>query len=142
MKLYVDGEELEASVGGSVVWAGDRLQVSTAEGVRSALAVRQGDTVLVSYLGSQFTVALSKPRERAQAAAGTGEHRAPMPGQVVDVRAKAGDVVKKGQVLVVLEAMKTQQPFSAAFDGVVEALPVSVGQLVAEGALLVKVVDG
>jgi biotin carboxyl carrier protein len=64
-----------------------------------------------------------------------------MPGQIVDVRTQIGETVKKGQVLLVLEAMKTQQPFAAPFDGCVETLTVSVGQLVQEGAVLVKVVQ-
>jgi acetyl/propionyl-CoA carboxylase alpha subunit len=139
MKLFVDGEEVDLEAEGRVVHMGGRLLVTTNEGTHSALAVRKGDAILVSYRGRQFTITQSRPRTRAAAAIGDGEILAPMPGQIVDVRVELGAAVVKGQVLVVLEAMKTQQPFSAPFDGTVESLPVAVGQLVAEGAALVKI---
>lgn len=145
MKLYVDGEELdfpEQPMGsiGKVVDLGDRLVVSTDTGTRSALAVRQGDTILISYRGRQYSVTRTKARARQAAGIESGEIRAPMPGQIVDVRVTEGDPVTTGQVLVVLEAMKTQQPFSAPFDGRVESLAVQTGQIVPEGAFLLKVV--
>ena len=141
MKLYVDGEELDLEAQGTVTPLGDRLIVSSASGTHSALAVRQGDSVLISYRGRQYTVARTKARVRAGAAVESGELRAPMPGQIVDVRVKDGDSVIKGQVLLVLEAMKTQQPFAAPFDGVVESLSLTIGQIVPEGALLLKVIQ-
>jgi acetyl/propionyl-CoA carboxylase alpha subunit len=138
MKLFVDGEEFEFDPGATVVEQdGDRLLVRTSEGTFSALAVRRGDEVLVSYRGRQFSVQRKSSRSRGGGGPASGELRAPMPGQIVDVRVAVGDGVSKGQVLVVLEAMKTQQPFVAPFDGKVSALPVTVGQTVGDGALLV-----
>jgi propionyl-CoA carboxylase alpha chain/3-methylcrotonyl-CoA carboxylase alpha subunit len=71
-----------------------------------------------------------------------GSIRAPMPGKIVAVQAAAGDTVEKGRPLVVLEAMKMEHALTAPFDGVVESLPVSVGQQVTEGAILAKVTKG
>lgn len=68
--------------------------------------------------------------------------RAPMPGQIVDVLVERGANVTKGEKILVLEAMKTQQPFTAPFDGVVEKLDVTKGQQVAEGAVLAVVKPG
>jgi len=142
VKLFVDGEEIELDVPeGNVVQAGDRLLVKTALGTHSALVVRQGDELLISYRGRQYSVTERKIRVRSGAAIGSGELMAPMPGQIVDIRSEVGDAVTKGQIIVVLEAMKTQQPFTAPFDGHVESVPVEVGQLVAEGALLAKIVS-
>jgi biotin carboxyl carrier protein len=114
----------------------DRLIVHGAEGSFSAVAVRSGDKVLVSYKGNVYTVESARPRARGASAAGSGELRAPMPGQIVDVLVAEGDKVTKGQKVLVLEAMKTQQPFTAPFDGVVEKLSVAKGQQVAEAAVL------
>ena len=63
-----------------------------------------------------------------------------MPGQIVDVRCKQGDTVAKGATILILEAMKTQQPFVAPFDGTVSELGVEVGAQVTEGQLLARVV--
>jgi 3-methylcrotonyl-CoA carboxylase alpha subunit len=62
-----------------------------------------------------------------------------MPGQIVDVLVAAGDTVSKGQKLIVLEAMKTQQPFNAPFDGTVITLNAVKGAQVKDGELLVVV---
>ena len=59
-----------------------------------------------------------------------------MPGQIVDVRNSVGDAVKKGDTILVLEAMKTQQPFLSPFDGKVIAISVEKGDQVADGTVL------
>ena len=65
---------------------------------------------------------------------------APMPGLVRQVLIKKGDQVKKGQALAVLEAMKLQLTLSAGADATDDKVLVTVGQLVAEGAELVKLI--
>jgi acetyl/propionyl-CoA carboxylase alpha subunit len=66
---------------------------------------------------------------------------APMPGSVVSVSVGVGDRVRKGQTLVVLEAMKMEHPIGSPEDGVVTEIRVAAGEQVERGALLV-VVDG
>ena len=105
----------------------------------TAVAVKVGDIVHISYKGRQYKVESKVSRTRAGGAAATGELRAPMPGQIVDVRVTLNQKVSKGDVMVVLEAMKTQQPFLAPFDGVVDQLLVTVGQQVGDGDLLAHV---
>ncbi len=63
---------------------------------------------------------------------------APMPGMVRQLLVAAGDKVTAGQALVVIEAMKLQLTLSAGGDATVDSLLVSVGQMVGEGAELVK----
>ena len=63
---------------------------------------------------------------------------APMPGLVRQILVKKGDRVTSGQPLAVMEAMKLQLTLSAGGDGVVEALLAAVGDMVSEGAELVK----
>ena len=73
----------------------------------------------------------------APAASGAGESiNAPMPGNLLSVNVAAGDTVKKGQVLMVLEAMKMENEIMAPRDGKVTAVAVAKGAAVESGALL------
>jgi 3-methylcrotonyl-CoA carboxylase alpha subunit len=62
---------------------------------------------------------------------------APMPGKVIQVMAKAGESVRKGAALLVLEAMKMEHTLTAAADGTVAAVNCAVGDQVTEGTVLV-----
>ncbi len=59
-----------------------------------------------------------------------------MPGKILGVKASAGDAVKKGQVIVVLEAMKMENDIVAPQDGTVASINVTAGQSVESGAVL------
>lgn len=73
----------------------------------------------------------------APAAFGAGESiTSPMPGNILAVNVAAGDMVKKGQVLMVLEAMKMENEIMAPHDGKVTAVAVTKGAAVESGALL------
>jgi acetyl-CoA/propionyl-CoA carboxylase biotin carboxyl carrier protein len=62
---------------------------------------------------------------------------APMPATVIKVQVKPGDTVKKGTIVVVLEAMKMELPMRASGDGVVAAVRCREGELVPADAPLV-----
>jgi len=64
------------------------------------------------------------------------EVKSKMPGKIDDVKVKAGDQVKKGDVVVILEAMKMKTPLPAPQDGVVKELKVAAGDRVNAGQLL------
>lgn len=139
MKRYIEGEERHLGPDGSAIRRmGDRWWVSGPGGTRSAVAVRQGEHVLVSYAGHTFRVD-RMARRVAGKAVGSGDLRAPMPGQIVEVLVQEGDSVRDGQRLFVLEAMKTQQPFVAPYEGFVASLPIRKGDQVREGDLLALV---
>lgn len=67
--------------------------------------------------------------------------RSPMPGKVVRVFVKPGDVVEAGQALVVLSAMKMESEFKAGRKGVVKEVPVKEGDTVDTNQLLVVIDD-
>jgi 3-methylcrotonyl-CoA carboxylase alpha subunit len=62
---------------------------------------------------------------------------APMPGKILAVHVAPGASVKRGQLLLVLEAMKMEHAITAPADGVVEAVNFAAGDVVDEGALLI-----
>jgi biotin carboxyl carrier protein len=69
--------------------------------------------------------------------AGPAPVRAPMPGLIVRVNVKVGDIVEAGQGLVVMEAMKMENELRATVAGTVRSVDVAPGTAVEKGALLV-----
>ena len=68
-----------------------------------------------------------------------GRLTAPMPGKILSFSVKAGDTVKKGQPLAVMEAMKMEHTIAAPADGVVQELMYAPGDQVTEGSELLKI---
>lgn len=68
-----------------------------------------------------------------------GGQTAPMPGAVLATEVSAGDTVKKGDLLVILEAMKMEHRITAPIDGIVETVHVTAGDQVENGQLLVTI---
>lgn len=83
---------------------------------------------------------LRKVRRGPAADDGETVVRAPIPGLVVAVRAKPGDLVKKGQCLLVLAAMKLENEISAPRDGRIATVAAQSGAPVDRGAALVTIV--
>ena len=73
------------------------------------------------------------------AGTGSGSVKAPMDGAIVEVLVEEGATVSKGQLLVVLEAMKMEHPLKANIDGVVRRIGVSRGDQVKNRQLLVEI---
>jgi biotin carboxyl carrier protein len=84
-------------------------------------------------------VAAPKPAAapKKSGAAGAISVKAPMPGNIIKVNAKVGDSVKKGDVLIVLEAMKMENDICAPEDGTVASIEVAQGATVETDALLI-----
>ncbi|VBB07842.1 biotin/lipoyl attachment [Lucifera butyrica] len=77
------------------------------------------------------------PKASAPAAGGAGSQvAAPMPGKVIALKVKTGDSVKKGQEVLVMEAMKMHNPVLASGDGVVKEIYVKEGDPVQAGQAL------
>lgn len=71
--------------------------------------------------------------------AAVGSLKSPMPGQVVAFKVTVGDIVKKGEALAVIEAMKIEHTITAPTDGVVAELLFGAGDLVADGDELLRI---
>ncbi len=108
------------------------------------LADIEREQVTLQIVGERFVVHCEDDRERAAHAVaghkqgGRRELRASMPGIVVDIKCAEGDAVEEGQTLVVLEAMKMQNPLGAEAAGKITRVCCKKGEAVAGGALLLE----
>jgi acetyl/propionyl-CoA carboxylase alpha subunit len=104
----------------------------------------QGDDHWVAYNGRAYELRQEKQGRRrgsASAVSSEGVLRAPMPGQIRSINIGVGDEVKKGQSLLVLEAMKMEIRIQSPSDGVIASLPVSEADQVEKDQVLVEVVS-
>jgi len=126
-----------------VLYYGDgRLRALIDEEPIEAGIIQDAEEVIVALRGETHT--LRKPAPPTVDEAGPGADAAasltaPMPGTVVKVLVEEGQEVEEGQLLLVLEAMKMEQPISAPHAGKVQSLPFEEGSLVPGGAVLVEV---
>ena len=85
-------------------------------------------------------VAAAPKAENPAAAVGTGTKiKAPLPGTITEMKVKVGDIVKNGDTVVVLEAMKMQNNIEAECDGTVTSVLVNPGDTVMEGDTLITI---
>ena len=111
-------------------WQGQRLRVHT-----HAL---QDQVAVFTHRGASQVSKLDALAHAGETAAEGGRLTAPMPGKVVGFAVKAGDAVKKGQPLAVMEAMKMEHTIAAPADGTVAELLYAPGDQVSEGAELLR----
>lgn len=77
-----------------------------------------------------------KAAPAASGAAGSVKVNSPMPGKIISIKANVGKAVKKGEVILILEAMKMENEIVAPSDGTVASINVTAGQSVEAGTLL------
>ena len=111
------------------------------DGEEFAVAVEREAAPVVSPVASPAVSTAPSPATvpvsaTPTVAAGAGEIIAPMPGTVMDIAVKVGDVVERGQQLCNLEAMKMKSPIRSTSAGTVTEVRVSEGQSVNYGGVL------
>lgn len=106
---------------------------------RMATVQRQGERVDVFVEGMHTMLCLQDPLKQAlhKEADQTGGLTAPMPGKIIAVHVTAGQAVKQGDALLVMEAMKMEHAVIAPVDGVVKEIFYGVGEQVSEGLALI-----
>ncbi len=136
--LHIGGESLEVAL--DTMRFGDGALVSGAvEGVDVYGVVRQlADGPVLFQRGRALALRRPDYASAIEGLAGGDDIRAPMPGKVLEVKAKAGQAVKRGEPLIVLEAMKMEHTLTAPRDGVVAEVNATAGTQTAEGVVLVK----
>ncbi|MCK8654510.1 acetyl/propionyl/methylcrotonyl-CoA carboxylase subunit alpha [Pseudomonas umsongensis] len=106
---------------------------------RHAYRLEAGRLWLFTRPGSLQLVDRTQAPVRSQANVSCGTLKAPMDGAVIDVLVSEGSKVCKGQLLVVLEAMKMEHPLKAGIDGVLKRLQVQIGDQVKNRQILLEV---
>lgn len=133
-KYKINGKEYEVAV--------DKMEETQAE---------------VTVNGTSYTVELEKPKveesapkiqrpvstgasaSKPSAGSSAGSVKSPLPGIIVDIKVKAGDEVKKGQVIAILEAMKMENNIASPIDGKVTEINVNPGDSVLEGVTILTI---
>ena len=106
---------------------------------RTVLSVLDNHVVTLRDNGATWRFTLPDPLHASDDEEGAGDRlSAPIPGLVTQVLTNPGDVVTRGQVLVVLEAMKTVFRLAAPADTTVAAVACAAGDMVQEGQVLVS----
>ena len=135
LKFNINGKHYEATV------AETSHNVAEVElnGKKYTVEVERAESVAVPHIAAPKPAAaapVAAPAAAPKAAAGTNSVTAPLPGSVTVVNVKAGDAVKAGQTLIIIEAMKMENEVLAPADGTVTAVHVSGGQAVQQGDAL------
>jgi biotin carboxyl carrier protein len=153
-KVLVDGHEYAISVreesGYATVRAGDipyRVHLPAAGDRASGMTVMVDNRPFVFEYEGQLS-GRPAPRERRAIETGAatagpanvkGAVAAQIAGRIISIRVKVGDTVARGDVLLLLEAMKMENEIKSPSDGIVKDIPVAEGARVAEGQTLVVV---
>ncbi|MDD5901477.1 MAG: biotin/lipoyl-binding protein [Lachnospiraceae bacterium] len=116
----------------------------TVNGVAYDVTVEEGTGAAAPAVAAPAAAAKAAPAPAAKAAApaasgaaGAVKVNAPMPGKILAVKTQVGAAVKKGEVILVLEAMKMENEIVAPQDGTVASVNVSVGASVESGEVMV-----
>ena len=116
------------------------------EGNTAAVEVN-GVSYKVDILTEGFTTAPARPAAKPAApaapapapapAAAPAAPQSPLPGVILDIKVAVGDMVKAGQTVAILEAMKMENSINAECDGVITAIKVAKGDNILEGSDIV-----
>lgn len=143
MKEYrytIDGNKYEVAIN-EVNDTTAKVTVNGAEyTVEWEKPVEEKPVVKVQPVAAKPAAAPAAPTSTPAAAPVSGNAiKTPLPGVIIDVKVAVGDTVKKGQTVVVLEAMKMENNINADRDGKVTAIQVAKGDTVADGAVLIVI---
>jgi glutaconyl-CoA/methylmalonyl-CoA decarboxylase subunit gamma len=124
-KIYVNGQAYDVSV--------EEVGGAAASVSASARATAPAASIPAAPAPSPVAAPVSGP-------AGAACVKAPMPGTILNVKVAVGSIVKRGDVLLILEAMKMENEICAASDGKVTAVRVQAGKSVNTGDPLIDIV--
>lgn len=126
------GDAFDVTVEGKVI-------TITRDTLNNTLFARSGNNLTLFRGGRVIPLHLYVPGSDGDEGAGEGRIVAPMPGKIISVLVQMGADVAKDQPLLIMEAMKMEMTIKAGCAGVIDELPVSAGQQVQDGALLISI---
>jgi biotin carboxyl carrier protein len=118
---------------------GNTYQVSVEEGIAAApapVAAAPKPAAAPAPAPAPEKPAAAAPAPAPAGSAGSFKVSSPMPGKIVSVKASVGQALKKGDVILILEAMKMENEIVAPQNGTVASINVTAGQSVEAGSLL------
>lgn len=117
------------------------LQVKLDSAITKSTTVIKGQHIHVFENGNVHVFDTIEPGQygESEGDAAQGGLTAPMPGKIITINVNAGDTVKSGDSLLIMEAMKMEHTIHAPADGVVEEVFFSVGDQVEDGAELISI---
>lgn len=131
-KLVISGEKYEAKV---IEFTGTHAKINI-NGTDYMIEIQDDALPTVPKLGQQEKAVPIAPAFSSNFDISGGEMRAPIPGVIVSIPVKEGDKVKKGQTIIVLEAMKMQSEIASPIDAVISKIHVKERSPVQEGDVL------
>ena len=138
-KITVDGKTYEVNVNETDLNAAN-VEVN---GTSYAVEFESEETVAAPVQRAAAprpaATAAAAPAAAPRATGGDSAIKSPLPGTILTVNVKTGDAVKKGDVLLVMEAMKMENNIMASKDGVVGSVYVAAGQTVMQEDALIDI---
>lgn len=132
--------DLSGALDATVSWDSRHKAIIDCNGRKVALFMASSvSEVWICHQGRTWRAEPAKTTKKRSHGHQADTLSAPMPGVVTEVLVSIGDEVHARQRLVVLEAMKMEQPLVAPHDGKVASIKCKVGQVVKEGEILVEV---
>jgi biotin carboxyl carrier protein len=115
-----------------------RAEVVRADLATKIFTIKINGRIYEVELKDRFDILLEKMGMNATGAGKVNSIKAPMPGLIIDLKIKPGDVVKQGDPLLILEAMKMENIIKAPGEGVVKSVKAKKGESVEKNQVLIE----
>ena|SRR5882762_4992960 len=115
-----------------------RAEVIKADHTTKTFQFKINNTIHTVEVKDKFDLLLEKMGMTNGTAAKINHIKAPMPGLVIDLKVKAGDAVKAGDPLLILEAMKMENILKSPGDGIIKNVKTKKGDSVEKGQVLIE----
>ena len=137
-------------IAGDLQWISDRkihlisenrsmeAELVSIDKTTKSIQIKLGNKISKVNLKDRFDLLLEQMGMDNMASQTLKEIKAPMPGLILDLKVKPGDEVKKGEAVLILEAMKMENILKSPGDGVVKAVKVSLNQSVEKNQVLIQ----
>lgn len=133
-KLTINGDRYEARI---MEYSGTHARINI-NGAEYLIQIEDDSMIQVPKLPEQEKAVPMAPNFSSGFDGKGGDLRAPIPGVIVNIQVKEGDKVKKGQTVIIIEAMKMQSEIAAPVDGTITKILVKERAPVQEGDLLMQ----
>ena len=115
-----------------------RAEVVKTDAATKTFVIKINGRTYPVELKDKFELLLEKMGMNSQAASKVNNIKAPMPGLIIDLKVKEGDVVKPNDVLLILEAMKMENIIKSPGEGIVKSVKIKKGDSVEKGQVLIE----